>query len=70
MRHRMSAIGRAAHRRVEQYILGIREDIEALKRADALAEEYYRSGNLIKAKELSQKIEEDAILKPLTVTVM
>lgn len=63
-------LGRALHKRAEKYIEKVRETITYLKTQDALAEEYVKAGDLIKAKEVSEKIRDEAILKPLTVRTM
>jgi tetratricopeptide (TPR) repeat protein len=65
----VSRLGRAAQQRTATYVKELDSQVEELRKKDLLAEEYYKDGNYEKAKEVWQKIKEDAKLKPLTVEI-
>lgn len=67
---RAAAAARAAQQSAARYIDALRDEIAALREEDGIAEMYEKRGNLVKAKEISKKIGEDAILKPMKVPAL
>ncbi len=64
------AIGDAAFRQTETYLKDNYNNIEALRTANREAAEYYKKGEVGKAKEAWQKIVGDAKVKPLVLEIM
>ncbi len=67
---RVATIGRNAYRQVEVYVRESYKHIEELKKDSALAEEFLQDGNYDKAKEMSEKVKDEAQIKPLFIKVI
>ena len=63
-------LGNSAYRQTEKYIKSTYKQVEDLKKLSAAGWEYYDKGEFLKAKEVWQKVKDNAKIAPLTIEVI
>lgn len=66
---KIASIGSSAYRQVEIYLKENYKNMDTLRAANEEAAAYYKEGDYKKSKEMSQKIIEDAKIKPLSIYI-